>query len=70
MNLEGGLIIASVALLIGVALPIAVNFGPQGTWAGGREKAPTALCRKVALAKVTHSEKACAWPARCARPQL
>lgn len=26
-------------------------FGPQGTWKGGREKAPAALCRKVALAK-------------------
>lgn len=25
-------------------------FGPQGTWNGGREKAPAALCRKVALA--------------------
>ena len=24
------------------------NFGPQGTWDGGREKAPAALCRKVA----------------------
>lgn len=24
-------------------------FGPQGTWDGGREKAPAALCRKVAL---------------------
>ena len=23
-------------------------FGPQGTWMGGREKAPAALCRKVA----------------------
>ncbi len=23
-------------------------FGPQGTWTGGREKAPAALCRKVA----------------------
>jgi GDP-D-mannose 3', 5'-epimerase len=23
-------------------------FGPQGTWSGGREKAPAALCRKVA----------------------
>lgn len=23
-------------------------FGPQGTWIGGREKAPAALCRKVA----------------------
>jgi GDP-D-mannose 3', 5'-epimerase len=26
-------------------------FGPQGTWRGGREKAPAALCRKVAEAK-------------------
>ncbi len=25
-------------------------FGPQGTWDGGREKAPAAMCRKVALA--------------------
>ena len=23
-------------------------FGPQGTWCGGREKAPAALCRKIA----------------------
>ena len=23
-------------------------FGPQGTWSGGREKAPAAMCRKVA----------------------
>ena len=23
-------------------------FGPQGTWCGGKEKAPAALCRKVA----------------------
>lgn len=26
-------------------------FGPQGTWTGGREKSPAALCRKVAEAK-------------------
>jgi len=26
-------------------------FGPQGTWAGGREKSPAALCRKVAEAE-------------------
>src|SRR3546814_542987 len=26
-------------------------FGPLGTWDGGREKAPAAICRKVALAK-------------------
>ena len=25
-------------------------FGPQGTWTGGREKAPAALCRKIAEA--------------------
>jgi len=25
-------------------------FGPEGTWQGGREKAPAALCRKVVLA--------------------
>lgn len=25
-------------------------FGPEGTWCGGREKVPAALCRKVALA--------------------
>jgi nucleoside-diphosphate-sugar epimerase len=28
-------------------------FGERGTWDGGREKAPAALCRKVALAKLT-----------------
>ena len=26
-------------------------FGPEGTWRGGREKSPAALCRKVAAAK-------------------
>ncbi len=26
-------------------------FGPQGTWDGGREKAPAAVCRKVAMAQ-------------------
>jgi nucleoside-diphosphate-sugar epimerase len=26
-------------------------FGPLGTWEGGREKAPAAMCRKVAVAK-------------------
>lgn len=25
-------------------------FGPQGTWKGGKEKAPAAICRKVAMA--------------------
>jgi nucleoside-diphosphate-sugar epimerase len=26
-------------------------YGPEGTWQGGREKAPAAICRKVAQAK-------------------
>ena len=26
-------------------------FGPYGTWTGGREKAPAAICRKVAIAR-------------------
>jgi GDP-D-mannose 3',5'-epimerase len=26
-------------------------FGPEGTWTGGKEKAPAAVCRKVAMAK-------------------
>lgn len=28
-------------------------YGPHGTWQGGREKAPAAICRKVAEAKLT-----------------
>jgi GDP-D-mannose 3', 5'-epimerase len=27
-------------------------YGPLGTWDGGREKAPAAICRKVAMAKI------------------
>jgi nucleoside-diphosphate-sugar epimerase len=27
-------------------------FGPLGTWQGGREKAPAALCRKIAAAQL------------------
>ena len=34
-------------------------FGPQGTWQGGREKAPAALCRKVAEA--TEGDKIEIW---------
>ncbi|MEJ0012017.1 MAG: NAD-dependent epimerase/dehydratase family protein [Bauldia sp.] len=26
-------------------------FGPEGTWSGGKEKVPAAICRKVAMAK-------------------
>ena len=28
-------------------------FGPLGTWEGGREKAPAAMCRKVAMSRIT-----------------
>ena len=28
-------------------------FGEKGTWDGGREKAPAAMCRKIAIAKET-----------------
>ena len=28
-------------------------YGPEGTWQGGREKAPAALCRKFAVASLT-----------------
>jgi len=30
-------------------------FGPEGTWTGGREKAPAAICRKVASARDNES---------------
>jgi nucleoside-diphosphate-sugar epimerase len=36
-------------------------FGPYGTWEGGREKAPAALCRKVALAKLTGNREVEIW---------
>jgi GDP-D-mannose 3',5'-epimerase len=36
-------------------------FGPLGTWHGGREKAPAALCRKVALAKLTGNPEIEIW---------
>lgn len=29
------------------------SYGPHGTWRGGREKAPAAICRKVATAEIT-----------------
>jgi GDP-D-mannose 3',5'-epimerase len=28
-------------------------YGPKGTYEGGREKAPAAICRKIAIAKIT-----------------
>ncbi|MGH7966963.1 MAG: NAD-dependent epimerase/dehydratase family protein [Candidatus Binatia bacterium] len=36
-------------------------FGPLGTWEGGREKAPAALCRKVAVAKLTGNRELEIW---------
>jgi nucleoside-diphosphate-sugar epimerase len=36
-------------------------FGPQGTWDGGREKAPAALCRKVAIAKLNGKSEIEIW---------
>ncbi len=36
-------------------------FGPRGTWDGGREKAPAALCRKVAFAKLTGATEIDIW---------
>jgi nucleoside-diphosphate-sugar epimerase len=36
-------------------------FGPFGTWDGGREKAPAALCRKVAVAKLTANPEVEIW---------
>ena len=36
-------------------------FGPYGTWKGGREKAPAALCRKIATAKLTGTPEVDIW---------
>lgn len=36
-------------------------YGPYGTWDGGREKAPAALCRKVAMAKLTGAREVEVW---------
>jgi nucleoside-diphosphate-sugar epimerase len=36
-------------------------FGPLGTWDGGREKAPAAICRKVAVAKLTGNHEVEIW---------
>jgi GDP-D-mannose 3',5'-epimerase len=36
-------------------------FGPLGTWDGGREKVPAALCRKVAVAKLTGNPEVEIW---------
>jgi nucleoside-diphosphate-sugar epimerase len=36
-------------------------FGPLGTWDGGREKAPAAMCRKIAVAKLTGNPEIEVW---------
>ena len=36
-------------------------YGPQGTWDGGREKAPAAICRKVIEAKVSGDHRIEIW---------
>jgi GDP-D-mannose 3', 5'-epimerase len=36
-------------------------FGEKGTWEGGREKAPAAMCRKVAEAKLTGNNEIEIW---------
>jgi GDP-D-mannose 3', 5'-epimerase len=36
-------------------------YGPLGAYAGGREKAPAAICRKVAVAKLTGSHEVEVW---------
>ncbi len=36
-------------------------YGPNGTWTGGREKAPAAICRKVAEAVLTESGQIEIW---------
>ncbi len=36
-------------------------FGPLGSWHGGREKAPAALCRKIATAKLTGKSEIEIW---------
>ena len=36
-------------------------FGEKGTWEGGREKAPAAMCRKIATAKLTGNHEIDIW---------
>ena len=36
-------------------------YGPEGTWRGGREKAPAAICRKVAEAKLSGTNEIEIW---------
>lgn len=36
-------------------------YGPEGTWRGGREKVPAAMCRKVAAAKLSGDPRVEVW---------
>lgn len=36
-------------------------YGPEGTWDGGREKAPAAVCRKIATAAITGEHELEIW---------
>jgi nucleoside-diphosphate-sugar epimerase len=36
-------------------------YGPHGTWDGGREKAPAAICRKIAQAKISGNHEIEVW---------
>ncbi|WP_183094326.1 NAD-dependent epimerase/dehydratase family protein [Nocardioides stalactiti] len=36
-------------------------YGPEGTWTGGREKAPAAVCRKIATAVITGDHELDIW---------
>jgi GDP-D-mannose 3',5'-epimerase len=36
-------------------------YGPHGTWTGGREKAPAAICRKIAEAKLSGNHEIEVW---------
>ncbi len=36
-------------------------YGPEGTWTGGREKAPAAVCRKIATAAITGDQSIEIW---------
>jgi GDP-D-mannose 3',5'-epimerase len=36
-------------------------YGPEGTWTGGREKAPAAICRKVIEAKLSGKHEINIW---------
>lgn len=63
-KLFGELMLTAHAAKLGFALRTARYhnvYGPHGDWDGGREKAPAAICRKVALAKLTGQDRLSVW---------